>query len=39
MEAAGVNIFIKQTRALLGEALYARKFFFSKDEALVRHGN
>jgi hypothetical protein len=29
----------KQTRAPLGGALYARKCFFSKDEAFVRHGN
>jgi hypothetical protein len=29
-----------KTRAPLGGALYAQKcFFFSKDEAFVRHGN
>jgi hypothetical protein len=31
--AVNINI----TRALLGGALYARKFIFSRDEAFVRH--
>jgi hypothetical protein len=29
----------KKARAPLGGALYARKCFFSKDEAFVRHAN
>jgi hypothetical protein len=37
---ANLNAATSITRAPLGGALYARKcFFFSKDEAFVRHGN